>query len=59
MTHDWDTADIKLVNLRKLWLAGLVLEADRAVVATNRKDREIQPAIDSGQVFWYQLVEDE
>ena len=29
-----------------------------AVVAANRKDREIQPAIDSGHVHWCQLDED-
>ena len=30
-----------------------------AVVAAFRRDREIQPAIDSGQVLWYQLDEDD
>lgn len=30
-----------------------------AVVAANRKDREIQPAIDSGRVHWYPLRRDE
>ena len=30
-----------------------------AVVAAYRRDREIQPAIDSGQVLWYQLDEDD
>ena len=30
-----------------------------AVVAAYRRDREIQPAIDSGQILWYQLDEDD
>lgn len=30
-----------------------------AVVAANWKDQETQPAIDSGQVLWYQLDEDD
>jgi len=99
LTHGWDTADIEPFNLRKLWLASLVLEAEDtdgtmhyvtveashvanlrttrrairnagyltrftgwpsyAVVAANRKDEEIQPAIDSGQVLWYPLSEDD
>ena len=28
LTHGWDTTDIEPVNLRKLWLASLVLEAE-------------------------------
>ena len=99
LTHGWDTTDIEPVNLRKLWLASLVLQADdadgtmhyvtveaghvanlrttrrairnagyltrftglpaHAVVAALRKDREIQPAIDSGRALWHQLDEDD
>ena len=57
-SHVASLRDTRRAILNAGYLTRFTSYPAHAVVAANRKDREIQPVIDSGRVLWYPLNED-